>query len=458
MSTLLEDRLTAALVARADLVRPEDLAPLEVPRAGRLVPLRRPAAYTLLAAACLSAVAVPFLLNGGHSTRPGQPATFPTVSEGADWPVVDESDVDVDGDGVDDPVTLRSDGTGIRVEAEPSKGGGLAAVVLREQGGDPKLAPETPDLNDDGARELLVQRRDESGAWTMVRVVPVALTDDGLVEPAFDADRFDVGRDADAEFHTADFWVADDGALIQSSIVDGWDPSAPADLEIQTVLTSWTLDGDRLASETLGTKCLRVSAPRDTYECGGGVPDGTSELTPAEGPWAGVGQKATMQLDDGALDPVGLGGTPVPDCSDQPQGTFQLVVGSSAYGNQSVQLGAGPTPRLLTWPIVVDSAYGEMSGALVERVGCGETTVEAYFWHSDSVYPTFPKADAGVFFGTRGDQVTWAAPDGSLYTRQPDAVDGRFRTWQWSITKNDEFVPTDLGVLCLTEDDTPTAC
>jgi hypothetical protein len=459
MSTQLEDRLTAALSARADQVRPEDLAPIEVPRARRVVRLHPPTAYALVAAACLAAVAAPFVLNNAHSARhESAPATFPTVTGGADWPVVDQSDIDVDGDGHDDTVRLRSDGSGIRVEVEPSTGGGLTAVVLRETGKGAKLAAETPDLNGDGAREVLVQFPAEHPDWPMVQVAPVVLTDGGFVEPAFDPQQFDVRRDADTEFHTKDFWVDADGALIESSIVDGWDPSAPADTEVQTVLTSWTLDADRMVHTGLGTKCLRVSAPRATYDCSNAPADGTTALTPAAGPWAGAGEKATMQLDDGDPDTIGLTGQSVTDCADQPQGTFQLVVASSVYGDQTTQLAAGPTPRLLTRPIVVDGGYGPMTGALVERVGCSETTVEAYFWHSDSLYPTFPKADAGVFFGTRGDQVTWAAPDGSLYTRQPDAADGRFRTWQWSITKNDEFVPTDLGVLCLTGDDTPTAC
>ena len=76
MSTL-EDRLTAALEARAELVRPEDLRPASPPPV--VVPplRRRPAVYLLAAAACAVIVSVPFLVKAGRRQRPRSAGRHP---------------------------------------------------------------------------------------------------------------------------------------------------------------------------------------------------------------------------------------------------------------------------------------------------------------------------------------------------------------------------------------------
>ena len=70
--TTTEDRLTAALNARADLVKPEDLThhhPPAAPRSSSRVP--RAVVYGLGAAAAAAAIAAPFVLRG--ETAPSQP-------------------------------------------------------------------------------------------------------------------------------------------------------------------------------------------------------------------------------------------------------------------------------------------------------------------------------------------------------------------------------------------------
>ena len=77
MNRSIEDRVTAALDARAELVRPEDLGPMVVPDRPRRP---RPAVVILLvAAAAAVVVALPFVLGGGDGSSP-DPAPEPTPS------------------------------------------------------------------------------------------------------------------------------------------------------------------------------------------------------------------------------------------------------------------------------------------------------------------------------------------------------------------------------------------
>ena len=72
-----EDRLVAALRARADLVRPEDLTPLVTPVRSR----PRWGAYALAAAAIAAVVAAPLAVDALRSTSAPPPGpAAPTVS------------------------------------------------------------------------------------------------------------------------------------------------------------------------------------------------------------------------------------------------------------------------------------------------------------------------------------------------------------------------------------------
>ena len=71
MSTQLEDRLGAALRARAEQVQPEDLGPVEMPHRGALP--WRPVLLGLAAAAAVAAVVLPFA-TGGPDRGPTGPA------------------------------------------------------------------------------------------------------------------------------------------------------------------------------------------------------------------------------------------------------------------------------------------------------------------------------------------------------------------------------------------------
>ena len=114
-----EERLDAALHARADQLTPEDLTPIAVPKARRS---RRPVLLAAAAAAAVVAavVAVPLIGDGSREVRPApapKQTSDPTPAQGTR-----SLTVDLDGDGRQDRVRLE-DG-GISVALESGTGGG----------------------------------------------------------------------------------------------------------------------------------------------------------------------------------------------------------------------------------------------------------------------------------------------------------------------------------------------
>lgn len=110
--TPLEERLSAALAARAHQVDESDLAPAQVPE-----PHRRNRGLIILAAAACTAlvIGVPYgiaQLDGTEKPQPPATSTSPTPTptptpESGDWPIGGTTKVDLDGDGTEDSVRLR---------------------------------------------------------------------------------------------------------------------------------------------------------------------------------------------------------------------------------------------------------------------------------------------------------------------------------------------------------------
>ena len=135
MSTALENRLTAALRARADLVQPEDLQHLTLP-SPRSPRWRRPAVVALVAAAAAVAIAVPVVLKAEQSSdRVGPTSRIPS-------PVTALSG-DVDGDGRPDRVEVLDGQLRLTLAADPghtrvanlSNTGGVGLIGFANVGG-----------------------------------------------------------------------------------------------------------------------------------------------------------------------------------------------------------------------------------------------------------------------------------------------------------------------------------
>jgi hypothetical protein len=116
MSTGIEEHLTDALRARADLVQPEDLRHLTLPAAAATPIRRRPAVVGLVAAAAaVAAVVVPTVLREDHNADHPLPPT-----SGVPTPVHSLSG-DVDGDGRTDRVSETDGILDVRLAAEPRR-------------------------------------------------------------------------------------------------------------------------------------------------------------------------------------------------------------------------------------------------------------------------------------------------------------------------------------------------
>ena len=266
-----EDRLTAALAARADLVRAEDLRYAEPPSSA---PSRLPrvAAYTLAAAACGAAVAAPFVLGGGPGDEATdlppatqQPTPTPTPGpspNGDDVPGGGWTEVysyprayDVDGDGAADRVVVRTEvaeslppGTR-RVEVHLTTGG-VAAVLLDYATYDLTMV-EPVELDDESGDEVLYYRGTETQEIGVLDLVDGALVD--LEVP----DDPGLTSQPDAGFR-ARGWFVDDLVLHSYRTVDGGfvpgtsvSAAPPHDVDVWT----WRLTGGELEVAPEGRQC-----------------------------------------------------------------------------------------------------------------------------------------------------------------------------------------------------------
>lgn len=170
-ATRTEDRLVAALQARAEQVRPEDLAPLVTPEpvSGR----PRWGAYALAAAAIAAVVAAPFAVDAVRDTTapepgPAAPSASPVPSASADaTPPAPKGRLhtvrgtaDVDGDRQPDAVTMTyrtgRQVTTFDLHVSVTLATGEQSTATADVSWEPTLEPAR-DIDGDG-RDLLVVR------------------------------------------------------------------------------------------------------------------------------------------------------------------------------------------------------------------------------------------------------------------------------------------------------------
>lgn len=280
MSTI-EDRLSAALEARAEQVQPEDLRPADVPAQRASVTwLRHPATYVAAAAACAAVIATPFLMNAGDGGSEPSPAPSVVPSErpaqedvGGDWPIEFPSDpVDVDGDGVKDQLRLRQEpgeplvGPQVRIEVDLSATGDSVFGVFASLGSLVNVA-YAADLDADGDRELVVFR---DRGLNLPHAV-LALRDGRLVEVEQPDAPLLVTGNIPAEGGTdrdSRVWTKG-GALYSYLSVDSFSGGEPLDLPLvyPVEVTQWTLEGDVLVPREVARQCVdNRSTDPTTYD------------------------------------------------------------------------------------------------------------------------------------------------------------------------------------------------
>ena len=279
MSSTIEERLAAALDARAELVTPQDLRPLEMPAAPRRH--ARSAGVLLLAAAATAAVvSAPFVLEGDggvspepgpaeppsvgvseppESTAPSEPPTVPS-----DMTVVDRQRADVDGDGRPDRVRLLSNspntqepGDGVVQVSLASGATGVAEVPFGYQG---PLLPAY-DIDGDGREQVLLSHTQGGDS---AQLFVFTWHEDGLV-------RLEAPRDVplvlelDGEGKAAHYYT-DDRGLFSWRRLDPLEP--PGGPWFRVEQWSWSVDGDRLVPTPAGSGCIDVTSDDPPQRCG----------------------------------------------------------------------------------------------------------------------------------------------------------------------------------------------
>jgi hypothetical protein len=455
MSTI-EDRLSEAFAARANLVQPEDLRPGSPPTVV-VVPLRRrPAPYLLAAAACAAIVSVPILVSGGGDNEAPPAAPTPNGDEviGADWPKIHTYDgYDVDGDGKGDRVVIRNEsGKELsnevrRLEVQLSSGG-TTAVLLDYDSYD-LGAIDPVDLNDDGADEIAYYR------GTVAEEIGVLSYQDGALVDLVVAGAPGLTSQGDEQGRMRAWWIRDRQLFASRSVEGGFEPGdggkpIPARYAVQ--LWTWTLDGQNLEPFSQGEQCVAALEDTRPFPCAKEGPGALPGTQPAVEETAPVGQAFDADVDgDGRDDVVTLEGP-----ADKPtldDGEAELVVSLADGGELSIPLPGGSTPDVFTQPYAAADGTG---GLLVRREGGDSSTMVLYLVQGEELVAAGTSGGVRLSSGFEGEgdnllqTGTWLTSDGRLFSRRSPFAQAEENSWQffeWNLDGT-RIVAEDYGFGC----------
>jgi len=456
--TRLEERLSAALDARAYQIDETDLSPAEVPEPGR----RHHVGLVLAAAACTALViGVPYAIGQLDSSKePERPPatappspTLPAGGVGADWPVAEVGRIDIDGDGSEESMRLRIDptvslnpmgDTRARIEvALPS--GTVYTVLTGRPEFDLELAANLPgsdgqelllstgtslkvfDLVDGQLRELdapdgppLMRRTDNQGRTVAWRSDITGVYSVRSIEPVAESPNLAV------EFRVERWrWHVTDGTLSVGE---------------PQVWCSWTDEPD--------TVVLCQQSPSPEW------PLNPSMFAPDPLAFVGVGQKVEVQLSEpGTRTAVASLVDTAPGTGDQgAAGRFELVV-TGGGETWRAPVPAGGVPEL-TARQVLTSMIGT-SGFLVRQpTAAGETWTAYTFWNGDLVAVERPASEPRPGLGRTGDGARYFSwiQRGWMFTAVGDGLNKEIYRWE---IEGSHFLQSSLGRYCF--DDAGTA-
>ena len=494
MSTHIEERLAAALTARAEQVQPDVLraVPTPVPAADRLarvVPLRlrarRPLAAALVAAAAAAAIAAPFVYDavtsGSSAPDPAVPSpsvdptpVAPPPDVGAGWTVTQRDRVDLDGDGAPDALRVRADGDEytadrLRLEADLSDTGTTTYGVVDAGGSDYSIVG-TVDADSDGGSEVVlyvgageadIVGGDES-RFSVVDLVGGYL----VAVPQDDAAPLRSGllvdRKTDARVTLAfvtSRWLSD-GTLYSSQSVSSY-PTYGMSQEVPDPYVAdvwaWRLVDGVLTPQAQPQLCIPVGEDgRRGRPCADGEGDGLPPLFPEVTPSVGVGDSAELQLDfDGRPDTAAL--------EAAGSGATDLVV-TTSFGEQRLRV---PSAEVRLYPVTIGLGSAPDGISLLLAVDEGDATRLVYVYtgaegFAGDLLTLGDTLDAPFGSGTRPDGTSyesWVGADGRIYTARvaPSGGDqGSTRTLVhvWTMERAGEggglrLAAVQLGYFCL---------
>lgn len=447
----IEDRLSAALEARSELVQPEDLRPAELPGPPASVTwLRHPATYVAAAAACAAVIAAPFLLSSGDDGSQPSPAPAPSevaplVDIGGAWPSPeDPSRIDVDGDGTRDPVRVRLEpgepliGPRIRVEAELSSTGDLVWAVIDSGEVSANIAFDAQ-LDGDPGREILVYRDG-------LDLAVLDLAVDRLVEPTAPETPLLLNGTVEEQGTGRGFesrvWV-DRGALYSYLSDDSFSEIEPLSTPLiyPVSVTSWSISDGVLVPGGPARQCVDVISDTgsgdlpplvDCADSGGASGTGVPAFFPEAEELAGLGDSFEVDL-DGGVATVALEGTARNGTVEE--GDAELVVTFPGGDTQTVAVPPGWQPSVHTAPALFP---GGGIGLLMTQEGGDSTAMTLLTFRDGGLMVTRTEGEVPFGNGFVGASLrtyrTWIAPDGVLWTRIADETGSAEATvYRWTL-------------------------
>jgi hypothetical protein len=456
----MEDRLRAALTARAEQVRPEHLAPLAP--VVRVRP-RWQSPWALLATAAVVLLVLGVVLQGlGRDTRSDDVAPRPDEPEielprdiGRDWDRNDldrQPRLDLDGDGTDEKVVFRGEPTKqfdgrFRLETTLSSTG-EEAYGIAEVGttiGTNVLDPI--DADGDGDQELVLYYDDAEavggGGYPLVFDLR-----DGLLVQAVPEDPDLLVRGnvpvpgSRTEFYEMvrihNYWF-EDGQLLSSRSQRAYASGNMSLIRTETILVDawrWSLDEDGvLRAESLG--CFR-SGLEASVPCGAGEVEELPYLTPVATETFGIGEGADFR--EGYRFSARLDDAPRP----------RLVVQGVDDRTISHELDVAD-PRVSTVQPMSVTADG---ASFFVTSASDPTYVEVLVQTRDQLRPL--EAVGEIDMRNEGTVRTWLTQDGGVVSVVEDEGDTG-QAWVWTMVSRTTMAAMPWGPVCFDDVDDPAS-
>jgi hypothetical protein len=467
----IEERLRAALAARAELVRPEDLEPLTP-----VVELRprwqSPWVLLATAAAVLLVLGIVFQgVTGGPRSdeiapKPDEQLQLPP-DVGRDWKADDQSNparLDLDGDGAEERVEFLAEPTDehdgrTRVQTTLSSTGeeAFGLVELGTTIGINALDPI--DADSDGDQELVLYTTDlDGGPGAPFEPVVLDLRDGLLVRAVPEDPQLLVSGDvavpgSETEYydrvHLQTFGV-DGATLVSTRSVNAFARAAggmtvlrPESYVVDTY--EWTLD-DQGVLRPGEPGCL-VHVPEATTPCDSDSADDLPYVTTESTDTIGVGEQ--VALEDG-----GLGYRARVEDQDGPA----LVVDGPGADGSVYGLNV-PEPRVH----VVSPGYlvGNDAASVLVTSGSDPGAMEVVVQTADQagLVRLRPVGEIALGSGSTADgraYRSWLTGAGALVTAVA-GDDGSWEAWQWVRAGDNEIAALPWGTICFDDVEDPTS-
>jgi hypothetical protein len=398
MSTEIEDRLTAALGARAEQVTTADLPALVVPEATVVPFLRRPVVWGLAAAACI-ALAVPFAVNNhDRHTDNISPAPSPTSDPTPGATLTG----DLDGDGTNETVSIDEHGTLSVVLASSNSGTPLTA----DAGADGSTLGGVVYLDDSDAQSVVT---DDRGTGRIFRVTAEGLVQVEVVDGKF----FYPFTNSDPE----STWT-----ILNRGLLTVTDTPDKAVFDAQ----AWRLDNrGLLTGDYVGEICSGTDSETFAY-CGGGsgvLSDLRQVALFPEAQPLGAGESFQGGVYEGSAT-VSLNGN-----------VLSIRIGTNQA--HTFDLGPGQDRKLYSATL---SGEADTTAVVVSEQDAAGTRFRVIGWQAGELAEFGPSPESVPAV----DQVSWVSVTGHLFTRHHNG-DDQVVVEDWTLTTDGRLVSHELS-------------